>query len=256
MPRNCLFLFQIVTKESQLSVIITLMNNTYASQRKYTIPTSNLDVLIMFVIWFIIGDSASYFFDESSLFYIFIQNVFILILFCFSVFFYLHLKYKITAEDIGIRKEPWLPLIFKGITFGILMYIFQILFNLIASNNYWAGISLETKRLTPKYIVGAILMIPPLLSRAFAEELLFRPIFYAHLRKGDGIIFSTIITSSVFAFFHIHRVQDWRLLKYFIGGMIFSLIYERYRSLKLNALIHFVLNFIVIMLSVMNSAHQ
>jgi membrane protease YdiL (CAAX protease family) len=74
---------------------------------------------------------------------------------------------------------------------------------------------------------------------AVVEELLFRRLLYAALRRRMGFWRAAVVSSALFAAVHMNV---WEMLPLFILGMMLALVYERRRSLCAPVVLHAVNN--------------
>jgi membrane protease YdiL (CAAX protease family) len=74
-----------------------------------------------------------------------------------------------------------------------------------------------------------------------AEELVFRGLMYKRLRYDLAFLPAALYTGFAFAVFHGNMVQ---MIYAFILGMLFSYLYEKYRSVKAPIFAHIVMNLV------------
>ena len=70
-----------------------------------------------------------------------------------------------------------------------------------------------------------------------AEEILYRRFLYVALRKSRGFLFSITAASVIFALFHVTEAPQVLL-----PGILLFWLYEKGRSLRLNILLHMLMN--------------
>ncbi|HEY0679999.1 MAG TPA: type II CAAX endopeptidase family protein [Chitinophagaceae bacterium] len=152
---------------------------------------------------------------------------------------YLFLKSdKKTFADIGLKSESKTIVRFvSGIVIGIL-----IMGLLIAGVFYFSDVEINVN--PESTLLSFLLMSAPLIPLAFMEELGFRAYPLEILKNTVGIRTAIIITSVLFALYHI--VNGWSVTTSFSGpaiwGLIFGLAAVYSKGIALPTGIHYAAN--------------
>ena len=187
----------------------------------------------------------------SSLIYLFVATILAQACFAFIVFYY-NKKNKIgfkTATKLN-NKCSAKNLIVCAVISVVAVFGFVNLINMINSGFASIGFN-QTSYSLPNntfywFIINVILLavIPAIL-----EELVFRGMIFNGLR-GRGFWFASVISTVMFALIHLSISQ---LIFPLIMGMIFCFVLEKTGSLKATITLHFCNNFIVLLISYINS---
>ncbi len=86
-------------------------------------------------------------------------------------------------------------------------------------------------------LIGMLFMVGGVVP--FAEELLFRGLFYAWLRERRGVTTAVVVSSLLFSL--LHGIL-WLAPALFVVGMILALVYEKSGSLWVAVLVHGLFN--------------
>ena len=152
----------------------------------------------------------------------------LIVLLSFIIFLPILIKkyksFKIIKNDIP--KSSYFKAILLGISFALFL---NIIFYLLKVNP-------EPNKFLFTYLISTGILGPIL------EEYIFRGYLYNKLKSFNKIKTSIILTSLVFALFHVNLIQ---ILYAFIFGIILNIIYEKYQSLKLTIIIHISANVII-----------
>ena len=85
-----------------------------------------------------------------------------------------------------------------------------------------------------------VLILGPL-----CEEIFHRGFFYPVLRKGCGVIWAILISATVFSLLHFdYNYGFFAFLSYFLYGVVFAYLYERYKTLLPSIAAHFTVNLV------------
>ena len=153
---------------------------------------------------------------------------------------YLFLHYKSRRIDIPL-KIIWGNLvaprhyIFLAISLGIALSLMWSAGGLGRSHNFDPKYSHQILFYSQLFILG--LLTP------FIEELFFRGILYRVLRRRVNLIVAILISSSVFAVYHIHfwfNLLDFICI--YIVGLVTVLLFEYTKSLSASFLFHALVN--------------
>lgn len=115
-------------------------------------------------------------------------------------------------------------------------FIISLLFNDVSNNQ---------ENINKMYEKKSLLVIHACLLAPLTEEIVFRKSF-KDLIKNPYIFL--LVSSLTFGLFHCLSGDFENIIRYAIPGLVFSLIYLREENIGLNYIIHFLYNFIVILL--------
>lgn len=151
-----------------------------------------------------------------------------------------HKKYRLGPNALGLMRPSWRILLLGGVPGGLILYSLNLLTttlivtvlpeNLVQNQSV---ISLLDMVQTPYecILVGAFIV----LFAPFGEELLFRAFLYPALRSRCGRLPGLLIGAGIFAGLHLNLAA---FVPLFIGGIGFSLLYDRYQNLFCNVVAH------------------
>lgn len=130
-----------------------------------------------------------------------------------------------------IDKRAILPIILMGLALNIFT---EILISIIPFSEellmqYSQNVALAFSGNTLIDII-AVAIIAPII-----EEIVFRGLVFTRLNKGINTVVAVILSSLLFAIMHMQLI--W-IIYAFIFGIIFNLIYIRFKSLLANILLH------------------
>jgi len=155
---------------------------------------------------------------------------------------------KISLKEIFLFKLPLLASIKKSV------FIYTMIFPLFALSGMASfflckKIGIEFIPSITEFIIHEenkkvllLLSFEIIIIAPFIEEIIFRGIMYNSFRK-KGILYTTIMNSTIFAVFHKDIPA---LLPIFVLGISFSLVYEKYKSLWYCIILHSLHNSIMI----------
>lgn len=159
------------------------------------------------------------------------------------VFFLLHRR-KEKKSSLGLIRNNNGRLIIAGIALGFLYFaLTTILFHpeyskeILAKIGTFKIISLLAIFITTKGF-GSILLAP------FAEEILFRGLFYQALLKKLNKLPSVIIVSVLFSLLHFESSYK-KLLFIFGVSIIATLLFDKYRNLSITIAFHSTINYFI-----------
>lgn len=159
--------------------------------------------------------------------------------------------YKCNVEKVtGLVPGRWLHYLLPATLCGVALTAMNAAI-------YFAFIGGGAYRLhhTPMEAVAAHFFVTCLqgaLVTAIIEELLFRGILYAWLRRHLSCAPSVLLSSSLFAFVHGYGWTDTTIL-HFLSGAVFALSYERTRALAFPIIVHGIGNLAVTLLGILLS---
>lgn len=161
------------------------------------------------------------------------------------------LLWKMEAKTIWHLTTPKKNTLLLGLHFVPLFVwgIFNMTFLPAPSNGKAVGRMLDDAISTSSQwgFIMAVVLIGPI-----REELIFRGLVFANLKKWNKGIISMLISASLFSFLHLPfnnlRVTDF--LVYFMSGLIFAHFYNKTRSISWGILLHMIWNgFVYYMMS-------
>ena len=165
---------------------------------------------------------------------------------------YLRQRYTMRLIDVGIRLD-WLyfynaP---KGIAIGLISFIIALIITFSFSPfflQHLSNIKILTRNET--YQVSAdvfknsgflyFILIP------FSEELFFRGLLFAALRKRFNMLNSILVNSLLFSAIHLatyHEVS--RIFQMFLISIIYAWAYEKHKSILIPFIAHAVHNYFI-----------
>jgi membrane protease YdiL (CAAX protease family) len=149
---------------------------------------------------------------------------------------------------LGIRRIQWKSLGFRkftpeslalGVGLLFVMYPLLIVHNLVLQ---LLGIDTQGDSITElfralenplPFIFSAVILAP------LTEEIFFRGFLYSGLRQRYGWVKSMLLSSAVFAVFHLQLVA---LIPTFLLGCVLAFTYERARSIWPGVILHLMVN--------------
>jgi membrane protease YdiL (CAAX protease family) len=154
---------------------------------------------------------------------------------------------RISWRELGFRRFSW-NWMALGIGLLILVYPLIILHNLVLVQ---LGIDTQGDSITQLYqalkapvpfLVAGVLLAP------LAEETFFRGFLFAGLRQKYGWLKSMLISSALFAGFHLQLVA---LIPTFLLGCLLAYLYQRTDSIWPGIIIHFLINALALCVTVL-----
>lgn len=159
-------------------------------------------------------------------------------------------KYRVSWRALGLRRFPWI----RGLAFMALG-----LLTILAINLGWAWVmerfELEGQPdLVPLFGEGLggflVAFIAAAIVAPVAEELLFRGFLYRGLRDRWGIIAGAVVSSVLFALFHLVPGVIPAII---LMGLVFAALYELTDSVWPPILLHGVYNGLAIVMAYLNA---
>jgi membrane protease YdiL (CAAX protease family) len=164
------------------------------------------------------------------------------------VIFLLHVLIKKLGIHIKPLESKYIYFYLKIVSFPILFYMITI-----AIMYYFhipgCGFEIFKSSLVYDNILSHTAINPALLSIVFInfcllspikEEIIIRKLLYVSLRKKTTFLVSSFLSSLIFGLMHGNPIGA------FIYSIIASYIYEKYGNLKVNILMHAIINFLII----------
>lgn len=150
------------------------------------------------------------------------------------IFIIFKARKKNIKEDILIKKidkRAILPIILMGLALNILTEIFisVIPFSEDLLMEYSQNVALAFSGNIVIDIIAVAIIAP------IVEEVVFRGLVFTRLNKGMNVVLAVILSSLLFAVMHLQLI--W-IIYAFVFGVIFNLIYIRFKSLLANILLH------------------
>ena len=179
---------------------------------------------------------------------------FLAFLFCaIALFRYL----RLSAVDLGgniLNCLRSLPLCF--LLYYVLAKIFAWLLSLLLTGDLPALSSLVTLEMSTKLNPGVLPLVAALLAPV-AEEVLFRGVAFGTLRRRSRVL-AYVVSILLFGFYHLWDsflfAFDWRLflylLQYVPAGFVLALCYDQSKSIWGPVLLHVILNFVTVTISI------
>ncbi|SFB02423.1 hypothetical protein SAMN05216249_10739 [Acetitomaculum ruminis DSM 5522] len=166
----------------------------------------------------------------------------IVTLVCIPVFYVIYKRDKMRRNENGkkvrLSQNAVGLIVLLGVSLNVslnnLIYLSGIAFDSEAFNETTA--SLYSSGLIWE-LLGAVILAP------VAEELIFRGVLYARLKKVFPPIVSAVISGLVFGAIHGNIVQ---FIYAGIIGIIFAVLVEKYKTIKVSILAHATANFVSI----------
>ena len=144
-------------------------------------------------------------------------------------------KKKLTAE-VMIRPIPTkgiLPIVLLAIAFNV---ITSVLIGIVPWPQSWMDSYIMNSSVIDNSLIAwltAVLMAPVL------EEVVFRGLMYTRLKKGMPIVAAAILTSLAFGI--MHGTIIWAIYT-FIFSIVLIWVFEKFRSLTANIILHMAYN--------------
>lgn len=156
------------------------------------------------------------------------------------IFIIFKARKKNIKEDILIKKidkRAILPIILMGLALNILTEIFisVIPFSEDLLMEYSQNVALAFSGNIVIDIIAVAIIAP------IVEEVVFRGLVFTRLNKGMNVVLAVILSSLLFAVMHLQLI--W-IIYAFVFGVIFNLIYIRFKSLLANILLHMSYNLV------------
>lgn len=143
-----------------------------------------------------------------------------------------------------LKSAGIIPLVLLGV--GLNVFI-SILFSLIPFPETWVSSYTNsfTNIMQGNYIVSllSVVIVAPVV-----EEVIFRGLIYTRLKNGVPLILSAVITSVVFGM--IHGTIIWAIYT-FLFSLILIWVFEKFKSLLANIILHMAFNAIGMGLSLL-----
>lgn len=154
--------------------------------------------------------------------------------FCFSI--------RNTTEEgrLEIKKKIW-PKVFLLCCLGVLAVTLAMGINLLFGLSEWIDLSKDFKQVAERQMSAGIvpgLILYGLIS-PMTEELIFRGILFARLKRYFSAVLSGFLSALFFGLYHGNMIQA----SYgFIAGCLFAFVYHNTGNFKWTVLIHGLLN--------------
>jgi membrane protease YdiL (CAAX protease family) len=145
---------------------------------------------------------------------------------------------RISWRTLGFRKFGWEAM---ALAVGLLVLVYPliILHNMLL---VWLGVETQGDSITQLYqSLGAPIpfLIAGVVLAPLAEEIFFRGFLYTGLRQRYGWVKSMLISSALFAGFHLQPVA---LIPTFMLGCVLAFAYQRSNSIWPGIILHFTIN--------------
>lgn len=153
------------------------------------------------------------------------------------------LLWKMEAKTVWYLTNPKKNTLLLGLHFILLFVwaIFNMTFLPAPSNGEAVGRMLDDAISTQNQW---LFMVTVILIGPIREELVFRGLIFANLKKWNKDIISMLISASLFSLLHLPfnhlRVTDF--LVYFMSGIVFAHFYKKTRSISWVILLHIIWN--------------
>lgn len=153
------------------------------------------------------------------------------------------LLWKMETKTVWYLTNPKKNTLLLGLHFVLLFLwaIFNMAFLPATSNGEAVGRMLDDAISTQNQW---LFMVTVILIGPIREELIFRGLIFANLKKYNKDIISMLISASLFSLLHLPfnhlRVTDF--LVYFMSGLVFAHFYKKTRSISWVILLHVIWN--------------
>lgn len=135
--------------------------------------------------------------------------------------------------------------IFKSLLLAFIFLVIEVLLFMINSKP-----SSNTLNINKTIKINILFLIMPIFLAPFSEEIVFRKALTHFLSSKINLCFSTIISNSIFAFFHL--ISDGQFLIYFLMGIYMQLIFNKWHNITLNILVHSFINLVPVVILLIN----
>lgn len=164
--------------------------------------------------------------------------------------FLVHKKYGLGPHALGLVRPSWRSLLLGGVLGGLLLYGLNLFTTTLIVNvlpeslvQEQSVISLLDMVQTPyEFLIVGVFIV---LFAPFGEELLFRAFLYPALRTRYGRLNGLLLGAGIFAGLHLNLVA---FVPLFLGGIGFSLLYDRYQNVFCNVVAHALWNGLALVL--------
>ena len=160
------------------------------------------------------------------------------ILFLLALWLVFFVRKKNYFQGISLKKiqiKSIVPLIFIGVSFNL---VISGVMALIPFPKSWLDSYMESYSATESGNV-VIAIIATVLMAPIVEEVIFRGLIYARLKRGMPIAFAAVISSVIFGLMHGNLI--WGSYA-FVLGLVLVWTFERFKSITANILVHFSFN--------------
>ena len=157
--------------------------------------------------------------------------------------------------------EEWKKSVTKTVIIILLMYILKTILTIVSSIPLEIFFP-EYESVNSNSIVEAIQMFPaPIVLLALGilgpivEEIVFRGILVGKFKEYIPSTICVIVSSILFMFIHIHVLSIQELLyclSYFVGGMLYSILYLKTKNLTIPMILHIINNFFSLLLLIIS----
>lgn len=207
---------------------------TFNNQNKHWSLLDSLLATISIILGSLLVNNIFLILNNPNIFSKIFQELYFPFLMLISTWVFSIKKYQIPIKFLGIRKTGR-----KFILFSVLILIINLLFtgsyNLILNSIFidFNEINYPDSLLTEKYLY--LIFIEKIVFTPFAEEIFFRGFLLSSIKKHLNALNSIMITSVVFALFHLNYYNGSKLLLFmpvfFFSSILFSLIYIKSKSI-------------------------
>ena len=185
---------------------------------------------------------------QGSLIYIFIFIINILIFLPFSPY-----KINILFKYQKINIKLLIDMIIGIITISSALYIFTQISNIVSMIKDFISLLngnikfsytaiFESKNLLP-FKINVFSLVIRLMFAPIAEEIVFRGVIYNRLKIVTSVFASIIISSLLFAFFHVPKYGlNITVVNIMIHGIFYAYSYEKTQTLWCPIFLHFIYN--------------
>ena len=158
--------------------------------------------------------------------------------------------YKQPSAMLGMFRVPLIKVVIIGIFAGVLFYFANTLTALLVELIFPGKIassqsSMALFQMAENSFDLVLLIIFFCVVAPAAEEMMFRAFTYPPLLMRFGRSAAVIISAALFAAMHLNI---WTFLPLFVGGLGFSLLYDKFRNLWINICAHMAWNTLVVIL--------
>lgn len=189
---------------------------------------------------------------SKNTFYLFYSLTMILafsLLDLFLIYLYVHSTKKRLIKTLKETKLKTVSIcIFKSLLLAFVFLAIEALLFMINSKP-----SSNTQNINQTIKINLLFFIVPIFLAPFSEEFIFRKALTNLLCLKINLPLSTIISSSVFAFFHF--ISDGQFFIYFIMGIYMQLIFTKWHSLTINILVHSFINLVPVITLLISYFH-
>lgn len=233
------------------------INRVYINKISSVIKAISYYIIVLLLSVLTIQIITTYFNYDNEVY----NNVLIILIqfISFGIFGYIltpnDIKKKIIS-NISLEKDDF----YLGMAYGsltlissiLLMVIANLIFTLEETDSFLTDIIVESPELFIVMLLINIFLV------ATTEEWIFRGVIYNILNREITVIPSILFTSFLFGIIHISEIKlspivILGILTAFVGGIIYSYVYEEYNNLMVTIIAHAFNNTVIFIITYLSS---